>query len=140
MNAATRPLPHPSAWSQGYWDAARERKLVVQQCQDCSKLNMYPKRFCPHCLSERLEWKPSKGKGTIYSVTTQLAGPPTGFAESLPYVIAIIQLEEGVQLMSNIVGENRLDARIGDSVDVDFEVVDDQVTLPVFRLTGAVYD
>lgn len=137
MTIATRPLPHPSAWSKGYWDAARERRFVVQECQECQKLNMYPKRFCPHCLSERLTWKPSKGRGTIYSVTTQLAGPPTGLADMLPYVIAIIQLDEGVQLMSNIVGKNRLEAKIGDPVEVEFEVIDENVTLPVFRLTGA---
>ncbi|MET3616297.1 putative OB-fold protein [Rhizobium aquaticum] len=133
MNTPTRPLPHPSAWSDGYWNAARERRFVVQECHECSRLNMYPKLFCPHCLSDRLGWRDSEGKGEIYAVTAQLAGPPTGFADRLPYVIAIIRLNEGVQLMSNIVGEGAIDAKIGDRVTVDFEEAGDAV-LPVFRL------
>lgn len=133
MNGPVRPLPHATAWSKGYWDAARQHRLVVQQCTDCSRLTMYPKRFCPHCLSENLDWHAASGKGEIYAVTAQLAGPPTGFADRLPYVIAIIRLDEGVQLMSNIVGDGAIDARIGDRVKVDFEEAGD-VVLPVFRL------
>lgn len=133
MNITARPLPHPSAWSKGYWNAARERRLVIQTCSDCSRPNMYPKRFCPHCLSESLEWCASPGTGEIYAVTAQLAGPPTGFADRLPYVIAIILLDEGVQMMSNIVGDGAIDAKIGDRVAVDFEEAGD-VVLPVFRL------
>lgn len=94
---------------------------------------MYPKRFCPHCLSDDLGWRDSPGKGEIYAVTTQLAGPPTGFADRLPYVVAIIILDEGVQLMSNIVGDRATDAKIGDRVVVDFETTGEAV-LPVFRL------
>lgn len=133
MTTSARPLPRPSAWSRGYWDAARERRLVIQECTDCSRLNMYPKRFCPHCLSDNLGWRASPGKGEIYAVTAQLAGPPTGFAARLPYVIAVVRLDEGVQLMSNIVGDGAIDARIGDRVAVDFEDAGD-VVLPVFRL------
>lgn len=133
MNTPVRPLPHPCTWSKGYWDAAREHNLVIQECTDCSKLNMYPKRFCPHCLSENLKWRASPGKGEIYAVTAQLAGPPTGFADRLPYVVAIIRLDEGVQMMSNIVGDGAIDAKIGDRVTVEFENAGEAV-LPVFRL------
>ena len=135
MTAAPRPLPQPSAWSKGYWDAAAERRFVVQECRACGKAIMYPKRVCPHCLSDDLGWRASPGKGEIYAVTAQLAGPPTGFAERLPYVVAIVRLDEGVQLMSNIVGDGAIDARIGDRVTVDFEEADGMV-LPVFRLDG----
>lgn len=133
---AARPLPHPSAWSKGYWDAAAQSRFVVQECRDCDKAIMYPKRVCPHCLGENLGWRESPGNGEIYAVTAQLAGPPTGFADRLPYVIAVIRLDEGVQLMSNIVGEGAAGARIGDRVAVAFEVAGD-TTLPVFRLVSA---
>lgn len=128
-----RPLPHPSAWSKGYWDAARERRFVVQECLSCGKAIMYPKRVCPHCLSDNLGWRASPGRGEIYAVTTQLAGPPTGFEDRLPYVLAIIRLDEGVQLMSNIVGDGATAAKIGDRVTVSFEEASD-VVLPVFQL------
>ncbi|MEO3999925.1 OB-fold domain-containing protein [Mesorhizobium sp. CAU 1732] len=133
MTATARPLPVPSAWSAGYWQAAAERRFVVQECKSCDKAIMYPKRVCPHCLGENLGWRVSAGRGEIYAVTAQLAGPPTGFADHLPYVIAVIRLDEGVQLMSNIVGDGALGARIGDRVVVDFEEVEGTV-LPVFRL------
>ena len=133
--SALRPLPRPSAWSKGYWDAASERRFVVQECRACGKTIMYPKRVCPHCLGDDLGWRDSPGRGEIYAVTTQLAGPPTGFEDRLPYVLAVIRLDEGVQLMSNIVGDHAADAKIGDRVVADFETTGD-VTLPVFRLSG----
>lgn len=130
-----RPLPKPTAWSQGYWDAAREHRFVIQECRSCDKPIMYPRRYCPHCLGEDLGWRTSEGRGEIYSVTVQTAGPPSGFEGRLPYVIAIIRLDEGVQLMSNIVGDGAENAKCGDRVAVDFEDVEgSDVVLPVFRL------
>lgn len=135
MTQEARPLPHATAWSTPYWEAAKERKFVIQHCKDCDKPIMYPRRYCPHCLNENLEFRPSAGKGEIYTMTVQVAGPPSGFGGKLPYVIAVIKLDEGVQLMSNVIGDNRETARIGDRVVVDFETADDGVTvLPVFRL------
>ena len=134
--SASRPLPHPSAWSKGYWDAAKERRFVVQVCRTCDKAIMYPKRVCPHCLGDDLSWRSSPGRGEIYAVTTQLAGPPSGFEDRLPFVLAIIRLDEGVQLMSNIVGDRATEAKIGDRVAVSFEDTGDMV-LPVFQLNTA---
>jgi len=132
---ATRPLPAPSAWSEPFWQAARERRLVIQHCADCNTPIMYPRRFCPACLGERLHFLPAKGTGEIYTLTTQLAAAPSGFDPLLPYVIAVNRLDEGVQLMSNIVGDNAQRARIGDRVVVDFQDIEgSDVTLPVFRL------
>jgi uncharacterized OB-fold protein len=138
MNTAPRPLPHASHWSAPYWEAAKEHRFVVQHCKDCDKPIMYPRRFCPTCLGENLDFVPASGKGEIYTMTVQVAGPPSGFAERLPYVLAVIKLDEGVQLMSNIVGDNRTEAKIGDRVMVDFETAaDGETVLPVFRLEGA---
>jgi uncharacterized protein len=85
-----------------------------------------------HNLSDDLGWRASPGRGEIYAVTMQLAGPPTGFDDRLPYVMAIIRLDENVQLMSNIVGDRATEAKIGDRVRVSFEDVGD-VVLPVFQ-------
>ncbi|MCP5156664.1 MAG: OB-fold domain-containing protein [Ectothiorhodospiraceae bacterium] len=138
MSTQPRPLPQPSPWSAPYWEAARQRRFVIQACRACDRPIMYPRKFCPHCLGDDLEFRPSAGTGEIYTVTTQVAGPPSGFADALPYVIAVIRLDEGVQLMSNIVGDDRERARIGDRVRVDFETAGDgETVLPVFRLARA---
>jgi uncharacterized OB-fold protein len=135
MTEMTRPLPQPSVWSAPYWEAAKQQKFVIQACKDCDNPIMYPRKFCPHCLGDDLEFRASPGTGEIYTMTTQVAGPPSGFSDRLPYVVAVIKLDEGVQLMSNIIGENRQDAKIGDRVTVDFEQAEDGDTvLPVFRL------
>jgi uncharacterized OB-fold protein len=135
MIAANRPLPTPTAWSAPYWAAARECRFIIQECRSCQRPIMYPKRFCPHCLGDDLSWRQSPGRGEIYSVTVQHAGAPTGFAELVPFAIAIIRLDEGVRLMSNIVGPGALEAACGDRVIVDFRSVGGgEVILPVFRL------
>lgn len=129
----SRPLPHPTAWSRPYWDAAMHRRLVIQHCRSCQSLIMYPKRICPVCLGEDLDWREASGRGEVYAVTVQVAGPPSGFEDRLPYVLAVVRLEEGVQLMTNLVGPGAEKASCCDPVVVDFEDVGG-VTLPVFRL------
>jgi len=131
----TQPVPVPTRWSAPYWRAARERRFVIQGCRSCDQLIMYPKPFCPSCLGEDLDWRTSKGKGEIYTVTVQRAGAPSGFEDQLPYVLAVVRLDEGVQLMSRIVGDGAEGARCGDRVVVDFqEAPGADVVLPVFRL------
>ncbi|MGL5166907.1 MAG: Zn-ribbon domain-containing OB-fold protein [Afipia sp.] len=133
-----RALPVPTAWSAPYWEASKNRRFVLQCCNACSRFIMYPKRFCPFCLSEDLGWRDSKGVGEIYSVTVQRTGAPTGFGDHVPYVLVIVRLDEGVQLMSQVIGPGAETARCGDRVRVDFEQVPGtDVTLPVFRLDGA---
>ncbi|WNV11829.1 Zn-ribbon domain-containing OB-fold protein [Tardiphaga sp. 709] len=131
-------LPVPTPWSAPYWEASRKKRFVLQCCNACDRLIMYPKRFCPFCLSEDLGWRDSAGTGEIYSITVQRAGAPTGFSEHLPYVLIIVRLDEGVQLMSRLIGPDAETARCGDRVKVDFQdIAGADVTLPVFRLDGA---
>ncbi|WP_158814771.1 Zn-ribbon domain-containing OB-fold protein [Methylocapsa sp. S129] len=135
--ANTASHPNPTAWSAPFWEAAAQRRLVIQHCRSCDASIMYPKRVCPHCLGEDLGWRASKGEGEIYSVTVQKAAPPTGFEDRLPYVIAIVRLDEDVQLMTNLIGSDAEHAECGDRVTVDFETRSDiGVTLPVFRLVN----
>lgn len=134
-----RPVPVPSRWSAPFWDAAREGRLVYQSCRTCEAKLMYPKRLCPSCLGEDLAWVDAAGTGEVYTYTEQVAGPPSGFEHLVPYVVAVIRLDEGVQLMSNIVGEGASETQCGDRVRVQFETVpDSDVVLPVFvRETAA---
>lgn len=135
---STRPLPTPSAWSEPFWAAAKEGRLVHQACAECGTVTMYPKRLCPSCLADAMTWRDASGHGEIYTFTEQVAGPPSGFENLVPYVVAVIRLDEGVQLMSNIVGPEAGSARCGDRVTVAFhrEPGSDTV-LPVFTLDRA---
>lgn len=130
-----RPLPQPTPWSRGFWDAVQDRRLVIQRCRSCGELIMYPKRCCPACLGEDFEWLPASGRGALYTYTVQRAGPPSGFRGMLPYVVAVVRLDEGVQMMSNIVGGEPAELACDSPVVVDFEQVDETgFLLPVFRL------
>ncbi|MCW3101302.1 MAG: hypothetical protein JWL77_6920 [Chthonomonadaceae bacterium] len=137
MTRSSRASPNQSTWSAPFWDAVAEGRLVIQACLDCDRPIMYPKRICPYCLSEQLTWRESAGQGEVYSFTVQEAGPPSGFEDLVPYVLAIVRLEEGVQMMANVVGPDASATACGDRVRVEFQEVDGGMTLPVFRRTGA---
>lgn len=129
-----QPLPTPTALTKPYWDAAAEGRLLLQYCNDCVRPIMYPKPYCPFCLGEDLSFRQSAGLGSVYTFTIQERGAPSGFKQRVPYVLGIIALDEGVQLMSNIVGDDALQTQCGDRVSVDFQAVaDTAVVLPVFR-------
>ena len=132
MAEYNRPLPIPDGDTKPYWDAAKEHRLVVQRCQDCAAAIFYPRAVCPHCMSDRIDWIDATGRGTIYSYTVVHRAPP-GFADSAPYVVALIDLEEGVRMMTNVVDAPAA-VRVGAAVEVTFDDVTDEITLPKFRL------
>jgi uncharacterized OB-fold protein len=136
---SNQPLPTPSPWSAPFWDAINERTLVIQRCVDCDVFIMYPKRLCPSCLGENMEWVPSEGAGEVYTYTHQVAGPPSGFEDQVPYTIAVVKLDEGVQLMANLIGVKDGDVDCGSRVELTFiESQDGGRLLPAFRLTAKV--
>lgn len=131
-----RPLPVPDGDTKPYWDAAREHRLVLQRCDECQNAIFYPRSVCPHCMSDRISWIEAMGTGTIYSYTV-VHRAPAQFVDDAPYVVALIDLSEGVRLMSNIVGSPPSDVRIGAAVTVVFDDVTPEITLPKFRLAMA---
>lgn len=134
----SRPKPVIDQESQPYWDGAREHKLLVQRCAGCGQHVFYPRVYCPHCHGDELTWIQASGRGTVYSLTVvrRAAGP--AFADDVPYVIGLIDLEEGVRLLSRIQVSDPDDARIGMAVQVAFEDFDD-LSLPVFTPAGALW-
>lgn len=114
-----------------FHDGLLRNQLLLPWCKACGKPHFYPRSACPHCWSEEYDWRQAAGTGTIHSFTTVRANPPTTFVSALPYHIAIIDLEEGVRLMSNIAGVGD-DIAIGDKVQVEF-VSREGVCLPMFR-------
>jgi uncharacterized OB-fold protein len=133
MAEYARPLPVPDGDTKPYWDAAKEHRLVIQRCQDCGEAIFYPRSVCPHCMSDRIAWIDASGRGTIYSYVV-VHRAPAAFADLAPYVVALIDLEEGVRLMSNVVGAAASDVKIGAPVEVVFDDVTPEITLPKFRL------
>jgi uncharacterized protein len=128
-----KPVPVVSNWSQPFWDAAREERLVIQHCKDCGKNIFYPRIACPQCFSDNLEWINASGKGTVFTYTVVESNAPSTFIADMPFVIAIVKLAEGVQMLSNIVGCKPEDVRCDMPVEVVFEKLNEEFTLPKFR-------
>jgi len=131
--APAKPLPVVQPWARPFWDAARAHRLVLQHCQACNKPIFYPRAACPHCGSERLGWHDASGKGKIYSFTTVLSNAPSPFIADMPYVVAVVELAEGVRMLSNIVQCDPQQLRCEQPVEVVFERLNDEFTLPKFR-------
>ncbi|MGQ7279553.1 Zn-ribbon domain-containing OB-fold protein [Brevibacillus thermoruber] len=126
------PKPQIDNDSRPFWEAAQRGELLIQRCEACSQAIFYPRAICPHCFSERVSWITASGRGRIYSYTVvhRAFGP---FAEETPFVVAIVELEEGVRMMTRIKGD-RGQVAIDKPVAVCFERVDEDLTLPYFTL------
>lgn len=97
-----KPLPIPDADTRFFWEGCAQGKLYIQQCADCEKHIFYPRIVCPHCLSSDIHWIEASGRGRIYSYSI-IHRSEKAFAQDVPYVVALIDLEEGVRLMSNVI-------------------------------------
>ena len=130
MMASLIPKPVPDGDSKPYWEGLKNHELWIQQCQECHQHIFYPRSICPHCFSEQVNWVKSNGVGKIYSYTVvhRAVGP---FKEQTPFVVAVVELDEGVRLMTRIKKEAHQIA-IDQKVKVIFETVDDELILPYF--------
>src|SRR5256714_1771233 len=129
-----RPRPQPSEMSAGFWEGAKRHELVVQRCSQCGALRHYPQVLCPACRSAEWEWRPVGGRGSVYSFTVTHQAFHPAFADRVPYVVATIELEEGVRMVSDLPDDDVDSVAIGKEVEVFYEEVDDEITLPRFRL------
>ncbi len=128
-----KPLPGPSPESLPYWDGAREHRLLVQKCADCGRHWHPPSTLCPGCGSRQNDWVAASGKGRVYSFVTYHRVYNKGWKDELPYVVAVIELEEGARLLSNVIGIEPDDVVCDMAVQVVFDDVTGDVTLPKFR-------
>ena len=130
-----RPLPVPTPETTHFWEGARLGELRLQACRDCGHTYFPPRPFCPSCASKKVEVVRASGRGTLQSyVISHLPAP--GFEP--PYTIAVVKLEEGPKMLTNIVGTPCDPAllRLDDPVRVNFETMNEQITLPMFALSG----
>lgn len=128
-----RPLPQLDEESRGFWEAAARHDLYLQGCGACGRLRHPPRAVCPACLSSEVEWVRTSGRGTVYSFTVTHQNHAPGFRQRLPYVLAIVELDEGIRLMTNVVGCAPEAVRIGLAVEVEWDDVSPDISLPTFR-------
>jgi len=130
---ATPPRPRPAITRDNafWWEGVKAGTLLIQRCGGCGTLRHPPRPMCPRCLS--LEWDTveASGRGTVYSFV--VSHHPQVPAFDYPLAIALIELEEGTRLVSNVVDIDPADVHVGMPVEVVFEAVDDELTLPLFR-------
>jgi uncharacterized protein len=125
-----RPLPQPTAISRPFWDACREGRLTIQRCQDCGTHIFLPQAFCPNCLGRSLSWIQSSGAGSV--VTYTVVWRPQTPAFEVPYVIAVIRLDEGVEMLTNLIDVEPEQVSVGARARVVFTDVAEHMTLPFF--------
>ena len=126
-------LPNPDHETQPFWDACKDGRLLLRHCNACGRDHYYPRPFCPKCWSEDVTWKEASGDGTLYTYSIVRVNDLPPFNERVPYVAAIVELDEGPRMMTNVEGVDFDDLEIGMPLRVAFRVISEDVTIPVFR-------
>jgi len=132
LTVSRATLPQPTPESKPFFDALKQHRLLIQRCRECGYAYYYPRPFCPACLSASVEWEEASGKGKLYSFVINHRAAP-GFVA--PYVIAVVELNEGPRMMTNLIGvePDPEMVRCEMQVEIVFDDVDDNFTLPRFR-------
>jgi len=129
----SRTFPRPTKISAPFWAACHDRVFQMQRCGACTRFVWFPMYICPHCASTDLHWTALSGDGTVYSRSLVIDPVSAASAPPGPLLVALIELDEGPVMMSNVIGDGAEDVAIGDRVRVVFQQVSDDVTLPVFE-------
>jgi uncharacterized OB-fold protein len=128
----SRAVPAVTELTQPFWDAAKAGRLAIQRCQDCNHYNHPPKPLCDACLADNLAFEDVSGQGSVWSYTVMHQKSVAGFEESVPYLTALVELDEQPMLLlpSNMPGVESV--TIGQRVDVTFAPLDGDIVLPQF--------
>jgi len=130
--AFERPVPALENASREYWEAAGRGELFIQWCAACGHRQLYPRAVCGECGATP-EWERSSGRGTVYTYTVIRQNHSAPFADAVPYVVAMIELDEGPRLLSNVTDVDPEDVTIGMPVRVWFADAGDGIGFPMFR-------
>ncbi len=134
MSEYLKPLPTLCAENRPFWDGCREHKLRMQQCGGCKHVRFPISPVCPRCLDDAFEWLDLSGRGEVFSYIVFHQVYNKAFAADAPYNVALVQLEEGPRMYSNVVGVPNDAVKVGDKLEVVFDPVTDAITIPRFRL------
>ncbi len=134
-----RPLPQPiTPETKPFWDGLREQKLMLPKCGECSRVFFYPRIVCPHCQSRNVGWIQGSGRGKLYSFEIAYQTISRVFKVKPPYVLAMVELEEGPRMLSNLIGIEPDPKKIKCDMPVEivYQKLTDEVTLPLFKPAG----
>jgi len=133
-NKYAKPLPEFRPETKPFWEGCKNHSLMLPRSKQTGKFFFYPRAFSPgDDMSSDIEWVKSPGRGKVWTFSIHHMGPTKAYKEDGAYVVALIELEEGVKMMSNVVDCDVSDVKIGMEVEVVFDDVTDEVTLPKFR-------
>jgi uncharacterized OB-fold protein len=128
-----KPLPNPTEDSEDYWEACKSEQLSIPLCGECGQRWMPPSRICPLCLSEAVSLSPVSGRARLFSWIVVHSSQHPAFHGEPPFNVAIIQLEEGPRMHTRIDDVEGDDFEIGMELEVSYEEVDDEISLPIFK-------
>ena len=140
MSEYRKPLPTITDENRGFWEGAKQGKLTMQKCGECGHIRYPISHVCPDCLSYEFAWTPLSGRGEVFSYVVFHQLYNKAFADDIPYNVAMVQLEEGPRMFSNIVDVDSNDGdavTIGDKIEVVFEQATPEIAIPKFRLRQA---
>lgn len=135
MSDYVKPVPQPDGVTRPFWESLKAHRMQIQRCNDTGTYFFYPRGLSPFTLSDNVSWEPVSGRGVIHAFTIVHQNRAPGFVDELPYVVAMVDLEEGARLMTNIV-EVEPDpehVKIGMPVEIVYEDITEEITLPKFR-------
>ena len=133
MTNYNKPLPRITSLTKEFWEGCKRHELLIQRCKDCGTYHHYPRSMCPDCGSWNAEWARVSGKGKVYTYIVAVQPFHPAFSGDVPYAVAIVELEEGVRMVSNIMDCGPDDIYIGMPVEVVYDDVAEEVTLPKFK-------
>lgn len=119
-----KPMPVPTEISAPFWEGLKAERLLIQQCNQCNDWVFYPRRHCPQCFAHDLSWREVSGGATLYSFTVTRIATLPDFADEMPQMLAVIELDQGVRINSNLVGLDESEVKIGMRLQPVFAEVD----------------
>jgi uncharacterized protein len=134
IQALLKPRPSPDADSAAFWRGLQAGQLLLQYCGDCGHVQVYQQAYCRECGSGQLTHRAASGRGIVHSFSVVHRAPGPAFKADVPYAVLLVELDEGPRMISSLVGSDPTQVQFGMMVELVCERVDDQLTLPRFRL------
>ena len=132
-DSAQKPLPAPDADTTTFWHGLRDGKLLLQHCRHCRNVQYYQQATCRECGSDELEHRPATGRGKVHSFSVVYRAPGPAFKQDVPYAVLLVELAEGPRMISTLTGSDPKDVTFDMEVELAFDQVSDDTTLPRFR-------
>ena len=128
-----KPLPQISSDTRAFWEGCRRHVFRIQKCANCGQIRWPSSFLCPHCLSDETKWIEASGRGVVYSYVVYHVAYDPSFEDDLPYVVALVEMDEGFRFLTNIVECNPEEVHCGMAVETLWDDVTETISLPKFR-------